>query len=179
MIDLSKLEGFSSFKVVDASMVAQSSGWVVVAVIEREQFRYPERPGSYSYDHDRNLSVEIPRYDEKHAHPHVVQSPAFLLGKRRDDELEELQKRAVDIAREHDHAAKRWVDIEHKLRTVEKERDELRSDLETLGAQYKRALQAELDLTNKARRIEEDLAKVRREVGEKEWKRITAPRNDA
>jgi hypothetical protein len=143
------MPGASGFAVVRAHDVEARSrnGWVVSCVV-----------------HSTELEA---------ATPHVVDVPLFLMVRSRDEELETLRGQ-IESARAQFAVVSREV---AELKTA---RGELLAEREAIGsrlADAERELQeaGELAIRSAAlrRKLEGDLAKVRREVGEKEWKRIT------
>lgn len=172
MIDYSKLEGFSEFKVVRERELRGLHGWTLIAVLTTDELVAPPQPGCGYNDPNTGAWMHVANYDTKHAVPLVTTVTTFLLGKRRDEELAELRKCAETASENYLRACTETDELRRVGVAVTKERDDLRTAAETLGAQVRAALDDARIYRDKSRRMEADLAKVRREVGEKEWKRI-------
>lgn len=105
--------------------------------------------------------------------PALADVPLFVMVRSKDAEREDLASKLASAREEASGASRRWEEAEHKLRTVEKERDdaqEARDDVKRKLEVAQRAAIARADTMNG---LELALAKVRRAIGDNEWKRIT------
>lgn len=103
----------------------------------------------------------------------VVDTPLFVMVRGHAGELDKARAEARKWEEERNNAARDWREAESKLRTAEKARDDMRDERDSAVVHLGIAKNASKARDAQFARIETDLARVRREVGEKEWKRIT------
>lgn len=125
-----------------------------------------------------------PCYDDYNQRPYagtkdMSKQPAFgvvtkfVMARSKDAERDELRKRLGAAEFDANRCAREADELRAVKAAVEKERDELRDERDELRTGREVGQRAARASAEHMRKLEEDLAKVRREVGEKEWKRIT------
>ncbi len=165
-------EANGSYRTCDASQLQQltQQGWSLVH-IEQEQAWVAYVP-DYRTHYDSSHAKALPP-------PAVITRPLFVLAIHRDRELEDARaQRAKDEVRAHKHAEDFAV-MKHGL--VEAQKATAAADAQLFAAVEQATCSAKEAerCRERVRRMEADLAAVRKEVGEREWARILAPKAPA
>lgn len=138
------------------------SGWVLAMVVHSSRV---DRP------HGGDLGACACRACNEATQ--VVEVPLFVMVRGVASELDKAREQAANWQRE----AERLIDEHRQLVdarvAVLRERDDMRDERDAAVTRLAQAVKAAESRVAQLGRIEADLAKVRREVGEKEWKRIT------
>lgn len=149
-----------------------------VCVVKRHEVEERSRDGwaLAMVVHSTELACERNQYGYRGAMvtpPLVEDVPLFVLIRGYDTELAAAREETAKWKVERDNAAKDWHDAERKLRTVEKERDDARGERDAFKLAAERQESRARTREEQVAKLEADLAKVRREIGDAEWKRIT------
>lgn len=134
-------------------------GWTLVFIAE-ETFRSRDvEVGGYAMQGNHNDGP-----------PPVLERPVFVLARHRDAEIEALREQLHDARKVGQSASDAKAKAEEEL----KELATYKATASDLTNKLAAARRGEAEELARRRRLETDLAKVRTEVGEKEWKRITS-----
>lgn len=142
-------------------------GWTLMAI------RSEERLTRDVYDQNGNYYSNNYRSYGADAAPVLAETLVFVVARRRDREFEALREKLAAAHADASDSVRKAVDADTRIGKLEgdvKRLNEALAGAQTLAAREKKAA---TDALEAAHRLEVDLAKVRRELGEKEWKRIT------
>jgi hypothetical protein len=96
----------------------------------------------------------------------------FVLARRRDDELEGVRRELEQVREEEARANGAVIHADRRIAEAEIARDEALEHTKNLTIDAEAAKHDAETRNRNLRRLEEDLAKVRSEIGDREWKRI-------
>ena len=146
------------------------SGWVLVAVLEHDVVHqavelvtnpHPKEPTDYAYQ----ATVQEQRSIK-------LRSQRFLLRKGKDSILAEKDEKIREV--EH----QLW-ELKSDKKSAVRERDEAvknlertQADLERYKGKYSEAYDEKEELLRRIRKMEDDMARVRQDVGARRWKEI-------
>lgn len=160
---------FGAYQIVTHERVHDLSrdGWGVALVVPAQDFVAPSCEYCRKYNHCPRPLPESPAA--------VIDRPLFLLVRSRDEEFKKMKEERANWVNEARKRSDEKRELQEFRADVEKERDGLRDERDALQRSRDHSVAVNATLREKLQAIEGDLAKVRREVGEKEWKRICPP----
>lgn len=148
-----------------------AAGWTLREIRDEER----QEPGQLYYTQESRRGCSYAVSVTKQGPPVVVRQLVFVLERSRDEELD-LVREGLATALEHERmlAAERDA-VAKKLTSAEEARDRFANDVEDM----RQRRDTEVEVRRKAealnRRLEADIAKVRREVGEARFREIIGP----
>lgn len=167
-----EFEGYIDHRTIRPEEISQYLGWAIIKILDNQEVAIYQPP---SNDLGRGLITLNHNYATPQIH-FVVNKPLLLIGRKRDaaidemkSELEAFLEQNAQLFNERLAAQKELADTKDKLERLEFERArDASADFES-----SQRLNTELvEESLRADRMEKDLAKLRKEIGERQFNEI-------
>lgn len=149
---------------------SRKPGWELIAVVYQDTIHYhdvsvpafePGSGGCNGYWTTKSLQ-----------HPVAERSPNFLMGRLREDTLAELNEENQDLNKKVEEAKKLAEEHAKKVKSRDDMIEAQKTSVETADKIAQEEREKRVDYEKRVSRLEADMAKVRKYVGEGKWKEL-------
>jgi len=169
--------GFAQIKIFDQDSIP-AHGWKLIAIIYSDEVeKHSGQAMVYDPPYQQNGSNYGGNWHTQQVHDIPVRSrkPTFLMGRAKDDVLEEFEKGKAEARRREEQLKKDLVELRKHHDKSSTELINAKARMETLleGAVNAGEQRRQLEKTNA--KLETDLAKIRGEIGDAKWRSVINP----